>query len=111
MDYNVVLNDKEVAAVFILTPNYEHYTLTMAALKAGKHVFCEKPITVDYEKSVLMAEEAKKQNKILNIGVCNRYHKSVETLEAMNRNGDFGNIYHVYWSAIPVYYYTTLKNV
>ncbi len=97
-DYNVVLNDKEVDAVFILTPNYEHYTLTMAALKAGKHVFCEKPITVDYEKSVLMAEEAKKQNKILNIGVCNRYHKSVETLEAMNRNGDFGNIYHVYCS-------------
>ena len=97
-DYNVALADPEVDAVFVLTPNYAHYTVTMDALRAGKHVMCEKPITVNYALSCEMAEEAEKQGKILNIGVCNRYHKSVEMLEEWNREGKFGNIYHVYCS-------------
>lgn len=97
-DYKIALNDPEVEAVYVLTPNYSHYEITMAALKAGKHVFCEKPITVNYALSCEMAEEARKQNKIVNIGVCNRFHKSVEMLKAMNDEGKFGNIYHVYAS-------------
>ena len=97
-DYNIAINDSEVDAIYVLTPNYAHYTISMAALKAGKHVFCEKPITINYKLSCEMAEEAKKQGKILNIGVCNRYQRSVEMLEQMNREGKFGNIYHVYCS-------------
>ncbi len=97
-DYNVALADPEVEAVFVLTPNYAHYTVTMDALRAGKHVMCEKPVTVNYALSCEMAAEADKQGKILNIGVCNRYHKSVELLEELNRNGEFGNIYHIYCS-------------
>ena len=94
-DYKIALADPEVEAVFVLTPNYAHYTVTMDALRAGKHVMCEKPITVNYDLSVEMAEEAKKQGKILNIGVCNRYHAVVEKLAEMNAKGEFGNIYHV----------------
>ncbi|MBQ9977427.1 MAG: Gfo/Idh/MocA family oxidoreductase [Clostridia bacterium] len=97
-DYKVALEDKEVDVVYVLTPNYAHYTITMDALRAGKHVFCEKPITVNYELSCEMAKEAEKQGKLLNIGVCNRYNKSIEMLEEMNREGKFGNIYHVYCS-------------
>lgn len=97
-DYMVALADPEVDAVFVLTPNFAHYTVTMDALKAGKHVFCEKPITVNYKLSLEMAKEAEKQGKMLNIGVCNRYHKSVEKLEEMCREGKFGNLYHVYCS-------------
>jgi Predicted dehydrogenases and related proteins len=97
-DYNIALSDPEVEAVYVLTPNYAHYTVTMDSLKAGKNVLCEKPITINYKLSCEMAEEAKKQGKILNIGVCNRYHKTVETIEEMNRNGELGNIYHVYCS-------------
>ncbi len=97
-DYNVALSDPEVDAVFVLTPNYAHYTVTMDALKAGKHVMCEKPITVNYALSCEMAEAAEKAGKILNIGVCNRYHRSVEILEQMNREGKFGDLYHVYCS-------------
>lgn len=97
-DYHVALQDPEVDAVYVLTPNYAHYTITIEALRAGKHVFCEKPITINYELSKEMAEEAEKQGKILTIGVCNRYHKSVEMLEQLNREGRFGNIYHVYCS-------------
>ena len=97
-DYKIALADPEVDAVFVLTPNFAHYTITMDALKAGKHVMCEKPITVSYALSAEMAEEAKKQDKLLNIGVCNRYHRSVELIEEMNRKGELGNIYHVYCS-------------
>ncbi len=97
-DYRVALADPEVDAVFVLTPNFAHYTVTMDALRAGKHVMCEKPITVNYALSCEMAAEAEKQGKILNIGVCNRYHQSVEMLEEWNREGKFGNIYHVYCS-------------
>lgn len=97
-DYNVALNDPEVEVVFVLTPNYAHYEVTMAALRAGKHVMCEKPVTVNYELSREMADEAEKQGKILNIGVCNRFNKSVEMLEELNRQGRFGNIYHIYCS-------------
>ena len=97
-DYKVALADPEVDVVYVLTPNYAHYTVTMDAIKAGKHVFCEKPITVNYDLSCEMAEAANKAGKLLNIGVCNRYHQSVEMLEEMNRQGKFGNIYHVYCS-------------
>ncbi|MBR5528445.1 MAG: Gfo/Idh/MocA family oxidoreductase [Clostridia bacterium] len=97
-DYHEVLADPEVEAVYVLTPNHAHYTVTMDALAAGKHVFCEKPITVNYELSLEMAEAAKKAGKILNIGVCNRYHRSVEMLEQYNREGKFGNLYHIYCS-------------
>ena len=97
-DYKIALADPEVEAVFVLTPNFAHYTVTMDALRAGKHVMCEKPITVNYKLSCEMAEEANKRGLILNIGVCNRYHKSVEMLEEMNREGKFGKIYHIYCS-------------
>lgn len=97
-DYNIALNDPEVDAVYVLTPNFAHYEISMKALKAGKHVFCEKPITINYELSVEMAKEAEKQGKILNIGVVNRFNKSVEMLKELNEQGRFGNIYHVYCS-------------
>ncbi len=97
-DYHVILNDPEVDAVFVLTPNFAHYTVAMDALKAGKHVLCEKPITINYELSVQMKEEADRQGKMLDIGVCNRFHKSVEMLREMYERGDFGKVYHVYCS-------------
>ena len=97
-DYKVCLADEEVDAVFVLTPNYSHYTITMDALKAGQHVLCEKPITINYQLSVEMAEEAKKQGKILDIGVCNRYNRSIEMLRQWAEEGKFGKLYHVYAS-------------
>ncbi|MBR6410433.1 MAG: Gfo/Idh/MocA family oxidoreductase [Clostridia bacterium] len=97
-DYHKVLSDKEVEAVYVLTPNYAHYTITMDALKAGKHVFCEKPITVNYDLSCAMAKEAEARKKMLNIGVCNRYNRSIELLKQYAEEGRFGQLYHVYCS-------------
>jgi len=97
-DYKKALADKEVKAVWVLTPNFSHYTITMDALKAGKHVFCEKPITINYKLSKKMADEANKRNLVLNIGVCNRYHKSVELIKDFVEKGKLGNLYHIYCS-------------
>jgi len=97
-DYKIALADEEVKAVWVLTPNYAHYTITMDALRAGKHVMCEKPITVNYELSCEMAKEAEARGLMLNIGVCNRHHKSVELLREKVERGDFGKVYHVYCS-------------
>ncbi len=94
-DYKIALRDPEVSAVFVLTPNLQHYVVSMDALRAGKHVFCEKPITVNHALSCEMAEEAKKQGKLLNIGVVNRYQRSVEKLAQMNADGEFGKLYHI----------------
>ena len=105
-DYKIVLADEEVDACFVLTPNHSHYTITMEALQAGKHVMVEKPITINYPLSCEMAQEANKRGLMLNIGVCNRYQKSVEMLAEMNANGEFGKLYHIYcsfrkWRSIP----------
>ena len=45
-DYNEILADKEISAVHVLTPNALHYPMAKAALEAGKHVLCEKPLTM-----------------------------------------------------------------
>ena len=95
---DTVLDDNEVDAVFIFAPNRLHYELGMKALKKGKHLFCEKPIANTYKQALEMADEAKKQNKIVNIGVGNRFNGVVETLEKFVKEGRFGNIYHVYCS-------------
>jgi predicted dehydrogenase len=97
-DYKIALADKETEAVFVLTPNFSHYAITMDALGAGKNVFCEKPITSNYALSKEMASEAEKQNRILNIGVCNRYNKSVELIKEYVESGRLGELYHIYCS-------------
>lgn len=97
-DYNIAINDAEVEAVLVATPNDLHYTITMDALRAGKHVFCEKPIAINYQLACEMAEEANKRGLMLNVGVCNRHQRSVEMLAQMNAEGQFGKIYHVYCS-------------
>ena len=71
-DYKVALADPEVEAVFVLTPNYAHYTVTMDALRAGKHVMCEKPVTVSYE---LSCEFSHRQQKMLKAGGLLKYTK------------------------------------
>ena len=94
-DYDLTTSAEpsEVEAVFVLTPNYSHYEVTMDALRAGKHVFCEKPVTVNYELSAEMAKEADRLGLMLNIGVCNRFHRSVEMLKELNEQGRFGKLF------------------
>ena len=97
-DYKVALADSEVDAVWVLTPNVSHHPIVMDALRAGKHVLCEKPVAVSYDLACEMAAEAKKQDKLLHVGVCSRHNQTVRTLREMVQSGKLGNIYHVYCS-------------
>ena len=97
-DYRTALQDKEVDAVFVLTPNASHKQITLDALNAGKHVFCEKPIAVCYEDACQMAALAEKKGLHLSIGVCNRFNKSVVEIRDLVQSGKLGDVYTVYCS-------------
>ena len=97
-DYNVVLNDPEVEAVSICTPNKFHSEIAIAAMKAGKHVLCEKPAARTYEEALEMQKVQHETGKILNIGVFNRFNLNVRKIRDMIVSGELGEIYKVYVS-------------
>ena len=85
----------KVDAIYIASSNYMHAEQSILCMNHGKHVLCEKPAARLYEEALAMQEAQHRTGKILNIGVCNRYHASVVKLEEKVRNGEFGDIYHV----------------
>jgi predicted dehydrogenase len=62
-DYKTILANKDIKAVVVATPTHQHKEIVLAALKAGKHVYCEAPIasTIDDAKAIAMAAKAAKQ--------------------------------------------------
>lgn len=97
-DYNVALNDPEIEAISVCTPNNCHSVISIAALEKGKNVLCEKPAARTYEEALKMQDAQKKYNKVLNIGVVNRFNNAVNKIKDMIARGELGEIYHVYAS-------------
>jgi predicted dehydrogenase len=97
-DYRVVLDDKEVEAVSICTPNDTHAPIAIRCLEAGKHVLCEKPASVSFDDVKRMKEAADHNGKILNIGVVNRFNTAVNKIKEMIDEGELGKVYHIYCS-------------
>jgi predicted dehydrogenase len=97
-NYKDILNDDEITAVSICTPNDSHAPIAIDFLNAGKHVLCEKPTAVNYQLAKKMKEAADKNNRILNIGVVNRFNTAVNKIKEMIDNGELGNLYHIYCS-------------
>jgi len=62
-DYRQILDDKEVQAVFIATPTHLHREIAIAALKAGKHVYCEVPLAGSIEDAAAIARAARDARK------------------------------------------------
>jgi len=92
-DYQEMFNTVELDAVSICTPNKFHAGATIAALKAGCHVLCEKPPAMSVEEAQQMAEEAKKAGKILTYGFCFRHTQEVEALKRFIDADELGDIY------------------
>lgn len=92
-DYKDLLAMEEVDAVSVCTPNYVHMEPTVLALKAGKHVICEKPIAMNASEAKLMVDASKKAKKILQIGYCSRFSRSNQLLKKYIDNGELGEIY------------------
>jgi len=97
-DYRVILEDPEVEAVSICTPNHLHASLSIACLQAGKNVLCEKPAARTYAEALEMQQAQRESGKVLNIGVVNRFNSGVNVIKNMIESGELGDVYHVYVS-------------
>ena len=72
-DYRRLLDNPDIDVVAILTPPYLHKEMTLAALQAGKHVYCEKPMAVTPEDLGEMVQASKRYKPVLQIGAERRY--------------------------------------
>ena len=92
-DYHQLLEDKSIDVVHVLTPNRSHCEITVAALEAGKHVMCEKPMAKTAADARKMLEAAKRSGKKLTIGYQNRCRPDSLLLKKAVDRGDLGEIY------------------
>jgi predicted dehydrogenase len=99
-EYNKLLEDKSIEAVHVLTPNSSHAPISIAALEAGKHVLCEKPMAKTYAEGQAMLEAAKRTGNILTIGYQNRRSQEATYLKRVCENGDLGDMYYAKAHAI-----------
>lgn len=97
-DYREVLADEEVEAISVCTPNKVHSEITIAALKSGKNVLCEKPAARVYSEALEMQKAQHESGKVLNIGVVNRFNTNVNKIKELIAQGKLGEIYNVYIS-------------
>ena len=97
-DYHVALNDPEVKAVSVCTPNYAHPEIAIAAMRAGKDVLSEKPAARTYKEAAEMLKVQQETGRILNIGVVNRFNDYVNAIKKYIDQGKLGEVYHVYVS-------------
>lgn len=97
-DYKEILNDDEVEAVSVCTPNNVHKTISIDFLMAGKNVLCEKPAARTLSDALDMQKVQHETGKVLNIGVVNRFNTSVNKIKQKIDSGELGEIYHVYAS-------------
>jgi predicted dehydrogenase len=91
-DYRRILEDPAVDAVHICTPNSLHFQMAKDALQAGKHVICEKPLTVSVEKAKELVELARQTNR-RNCTFHNlRFYPVVQHMRRMREAGELGEI-------------------
>ncbi len=93
VDYKELLKDKSIDIVHVCTPNREHSFITIDALEAGKHVYCEKPMAKTYAEAVAMCEAAKRTGKKLTIGYQNRQNGENRYAHSVCENGEIGEVY------------------
>lgn len=92
MDYRELLDQKDIDAVFIVTPDHWHSKISIEAMEAGKHVYCEKPMTLTVEQAFEVKEAVKKYKKVFQVGPGRtgdaRFWKAGEIIQA----GDLGKV-------------------
>src|SRR5215831_8111216 len=101
-DYRKLLEMPEIDGVSVCTPNYVHHQPTVDALKAGKHVLCEKPIAMNAKEGAEMVATARKAGKILQIGYNSRFSPSNQVLQKFIEAGEIGDIYYARAQALRV---------
>jgi len=93
-DVHEMLALDEIDAVSVCVWNVSHYECTMAALKAGKHVLCEKPLAMNAKQAEEMRAEAEKQGKLLMVGFVMRFADESRIALDLINDGALGDIYY-----------------
>jgi predicted dehydrogenase len=93
-DYEQMLQSEELDAVIVCTSTDAHLEVTLAALKAQKDVFVEKPIARHYAEAVQMAEAAKLHKCKLMVGMNNRFRPDTMILKSFLEKGELGKIFY-----------------
>ena len=92
-DYKELLRDESIDVIHVLTPNISHAEISIAAMEAGKHVLCEKPMAKTASEAKEMLDVAKSTGKKLTIGYDNRFRPDSQHLHKITSRGDLGEIY------------------
>jgi predicted dehydrogenase len=91
-DYLHLLADPTITAVSICTPNSSHHPITVAAAKAGKHVLCEKPISMSLAHADEMITACETAGVVFQVGHHMRSWSAANHVKAMITRGDLGDI-------------------
>ena len=94
-DYAAALADPGVGAVVLATPHSLHCGQIVAAAKAGKHVFCEKPLTLTAADAAAAIEAADKAGVVLAVGHNRRFAPNFRALRSILDEGRLGDILHI----------------
>jgi predicted dehydrogenase len=95
VDYRELLKDKSIDAVFIMTPEHLHHSMTMAALAAGKHVYIEKPLAHTIEEGAEIVKAWQKSGKIVQVGTQNRSSSLYKKAQELIKQGLIGDCHYV----------------
>ena len=99
-DYNEMLKNEKLDVVHVCTPNNIHAPASIAAMEAGCHVMCEKPMAKTVEQAQAMLDTQKKTGKKLTIGYQCRFSLQQQYLHEACENGELGEIYYAEAEAI-----------
>ena len=99
-DFQELLKDPTIDAIAIATPVNTHFDLAMAALKAGKHVWLEKPMTETSQQARMLVDEAEKRKKILLVDHTFIYTGAVRKMQQLIAAGEMGRV--LYYDSIRV---------
>ena len=93
--YNDLLNDPNIDAIYNPLPNSLHAEWTIRALKAGKHVLCEKPFASNAQEAEEMARAARETGLVLSEAFAYRYHPLTARVKEIITSGNLGTIRHI----------------
>jgi len=93
-DYHILLERNDVDAVSICLHNNLHRPVTVAALQAGKHVFCEKPMAGSFRDAAEMLEVSRRTGKMLSIQLMGLFDKETKAAQAVVEEGWLGKLYY-----------------
>jgi predicted dehydrogenase len=90
--YDDMLRNPDIDAVVLATPHSQHQAQALAAIAANKHVFVEKPLTLDLAGAQRVADAARKSGLVLAVGFTRRFHPSIAELRRRLHDGRLGKI-------------------